>query len=146
GEQYVNALALSPDGRIALSGSGYYVLDAKRQPVMKDGKYVYQDIALRLFDLKTGKKLREREDLEVPVGPISFRPDGQPFVSLWNAAPQFWEATRDALKEGRELKDLAVAGKGHPYVFSPDGKSYLAGLINQVAVESATALRSLFFD
>lgn len=146
GDKYLRHVSLSPDARLAISCTGYYVLDKMNQPVVKDGRYVYQELSQRLYELKKGLLLRERNDLLAPSVAATFRPDGQPYVTLWHGPPQLWEATKDALKEGAELKELNQPGRGHPYVFAPDGKTYLTGSLNLVEVSTGKILKTLTFD
>ena len=59
-------MALTPDARFGLAGTGYYVYD-KGKPLIKDGKYVYQDISLRMFDIRRSQGIQERKDLAAPI-------------------------------------------------------------------------------
>jgi dipeptidyl aminopeptidase/acylaminoacyl peptidase len=100
----VLAVAFSPDGRSALSGSG--------------------DRTLKLWDVATGKEIRTLAAHSEYVSSVAFSPDGRSALSgggddtlkLWDVAT------------GRELSTLA----GHTaavtsVAFSPDGGSVLSG-------------------
>jgi WD40 repeat protein len=145
-DRHLNALALSPDARFGLAGTGYYVYD-KGKPLMKDGKYVYTDIALRMFDNRRGQGLQERKDLAAPMGPVSFLPDGRAVCAVWNESPTIWDVSRESLKEGKVLKGFGSLA--HPYVFSPDQRFAVVPVNNAlrlVDLEKETTLRQWTFD
>ncbi len=142
-DRYLNGLALSPDARYGLAGTGYYVIE-KGKPLMKDGKYVYQDIAFRMFDIRRGQGMQERKDMGVPMGPVSFLPDGRAVCTLWSDAPTVWNVSREALKEARPLKGLTSLG--HPSVFSPDQRRVVLGNLHLVDMDKETTLKQWAFD
>jgi eukaryotic-like serine/threonine-protein kinase len=107
-ERAAKSVAFSPDGRRSLSGSGY-----------PDG-----DRSMRLWDVATGRELRQFTGETGQVLSVSFSPDGRhalsggedPGVRLWD------------VETGRELRVF----QGHPaavnsVVFTPDGRRALSG-------------------
>jgi hypothetical protein len=144
-DRYLNGLAISPDARYALAGTGHHVYE-KGKPLIKDGKHVYQDIALRLFDLRQGRGVQERQDLPTPVGPISYLPDRRVSLSLWSAAPSLWDVSPMGLKETRSAK--ALSQFGNPSVYSADARRALIGgaPLRLLDLEKETALKMWSFD
>jgi WD40 repeat protein len=69
-------LAFSPDGRRALSGSGYVRFNGGR-PEYKDGKPVFEDCTVRLWDLENGHELAKFEGHTSTVQAVAFSPDGR---------------------------------------------------------------------
>jgi WD40 repeat protein len=107
-EAPVHAVAFSPDGGLAVSGTA-------------GGPNAS---TIRLWDVRTGHKLRNLEGHGHNVHAVAFSPDGKRILScsadntvrLWN------------VETGKELKRLA--GHGAPLAdvaFSPDGKRALGG-------------------
>ena len=67
-----HGMALAPDGRTAISGSGYYEYKDGRI-VVKDGQVVYTDCLLRLWDLDSGKELQALKSSTVRlVNPLRY--------------------------------------------------------------------------
>jgi WD40 repeat protein len=111
----VTSVALSPDGRWAVSGG---------------------DDGLRMWDTETGKEVRRFEGLTAPVNAVCFSPDGIQFVSASGNSEtterlrperdnslRLWDA-----KSGKLIREF----KGHQYgifsvAFSPDGVRLASG-------------------
>ncbi len=108
-EATVNCVAVSPDGKRAVTGAGQLKYE-NGQPVIVDGKYVYVDPVLRLFNLDDGKLLHAVKSYAQPVSGAAFSPDGRR-VLVTTSEPQ----ARQLDLSGPEPKE------GEP-VFSPDGK------------------------
>jgi hypothetical protein len=95
----VRSLALSPDGKLALSGG--------------------QDQTLRLWDIATGRLLRTFEGHDAAINSVAFSPDGTRILSASDdRTVRLWETST-----GKELSRL----KGHldrvrAVVFAPNGK------------------------
>src|SRR5262249_52545505 len=53
----IRCLALSSDGRIALTGGGMALL-RNGQPVIENGRQIYDDVGVRVWDTATGQELR----------------------------------------------------------------------------------------
>lgn len=69
-----HCFAMSPDGRVVLTGSGDYLRDEKGKLVTKDGRYVYTDCMLRLWDLDRARELAVDKSHEVPIYSVQFLP------------------------------------------------------------------------
>src|SRR5207237_4992519 len=119
----------------------------KGKPLVRDGKYVYTDISLRMFDIRRSQGMQERKDLAAPMGPVSFMPDGRAVCSVWSESPTIWNVSRESLKEGRVLKGFGSLA--HPYVFSPDQRRAVVlvhGVLRLVDVEKETTLKQWTLD
>ena len=107
----VNAVALSPDGRTALSGGG--------------------DGTLKLWDVATGKELRTLSAHSIRsffglniINSVAFSPDGRTALSgSEDDTLKLWEvATGKELRTFSGHKDYVFA-----VAFSPDGRTALSG-------------------
>jgi RNA polymerase sigma factor (sigma-70 family) len=118
----VGKLAVSADGKLLAS------VDVHKQEFAGGGSW-RPDHRVRLWDLNTGKELRQlaipaRQVLPgVPVGFISmgFAPDGKTLVTgeIVNGVLRVWDPAT-----GRELRQVTdCAGTVGPFAFSPDGKT-----------------------
>ncbi len=121
-ESHLYALAVSPDGKRALAGGGYYKLDANGRPVKKDGNYVYVDPAFRVYDLETGRELLKAAQT-APVGAAAFAPDGKPFLGTWDSTLREWDLTGAAPKEASSWKGASASA--WLVLPSPDGRQLL---------------------
>ncbi len=120
----VYGVAFSPDGRLALAGLGDYERK-ETEGAPKDKKPLPKDCVVRLYDVATGKELRDLKGHKDPVWRAIFTPDGRRVVSagmdgtlrLWNVG------------DGRELKRVEVADKANvsSLAVSPDGRWLLTG-------------------
>src|SRR5262249_5902833 len=100
-EAIVTAVALSPDGTLAVSGS--------------------DDKTMRFCDATTGKELRVFR--RSWVGGIHFAPDGKRLATTENESVRFWEPFA-----GKELKESwPVKSPGYGLSFSADGSKLLVG-------------------
>lgn len=145
-ENAVGALALSRDGRFALSG-GFdktarlwdlatgqelhtlrgHTAEVRSVAFSPDGRMVLtasRDGTLKLWDIATGKELRTFTGHEKELSTAAFSPDGRTIVSggrdqmlkLWDAAT------------GKELRSFTGAfGATASAAFSPDGKTIFSG-------------------
>jgi WD40 repeat protein len=106
----VKAVALSPDGRRALSGTGY-----------RQGG----DNTVRLWDLETGKELRRLEGHGSSVGSVAFSPDGRRALSgAADRSMRLWD-----LETGRAVRRFDTPGQAwvNAVAFCPDGRHALSG-------------------
>jgi WD40 repeat protein len=104
----VVAVALSPDGKLALSG-----------PVC----YTSKDSAARLWDIATGKQLRRLEAHTAGVYAVAFSPDSKRAITAGGNDICLWDVA-----SGKQLRRLVGHSDGiYAAVFSPDGKSILSG-------------------
>jgi WD40 repeat protein len=102
----VQALAVSPDGRWALSGSGHYGGDQ----------------TLRLWDLASGKEERQQIEGVADVLAAAFSPDGT--LALWGGSDRVAHLVE--VGTGQEVRKLhGHRGAVHGVAFSPDGRRAL---------------------
>jgi WD40 repeat protein len=113
------SVVFSPDEKHALTGSGGYP---------GGGRFTPAGHTMKLWDLDTGKSLRDYKDHENWVRDVRFLPDGKTLVSgSWDKTVRIWNIDKtDAMQVLRDHKDgvecialssdgkwLASAG-GHP--------------------------------
>src|SRR5262249_55510878 len=122
-----NSVALSPDGKTAVTGHGQIEYKNGQPVVISAGVYKYLDIALRLWDLDEGKELHALKSYEFPVGALTFAADGKSVL----AAVGTTDATAHRIDlSGEKPKEAEPVIKGasgymRAFVVSPDGKSVL---------------------
>jgi WD40 repeat protein len=105
----VTALAISPDGRLALSGGG-----ASRPMAWVTGK----DLALRLWDLTSGKTIRDFKGHTGIIWCLAFSPDGRRALSgSRDHTARLWDVAT-----GREVRRFQHNDVVLGVCFSPDGK------------------------
>ena len=166
----VKAVAVSPDGNLAASASGYPRGDqslrlwdiATRKQIRRfdghtnqvlsvafspDGKRLLSgsaDGTARLWDIEDGKELQKFEGHELWVNGVAFMPDGtQVITSCAKAgAVRIWD-----VETGQEIRKLTQPVSGQLAIaISPDGKRLLSGSNNTARiwdVQSGTLLRIL---
>jgi WD40 repeat protein len=120
--------ALSPDGRLAVAGSGEIQRDAMGKYVTdKKGNYVYIDCYVRLWEADGGKEVNVYKAHATPVGNVLFTPDGNQVLSL-SSDPlvRRQEVTDDGVKELPAAPKLPSASVG-AIAASPDGKRLATG-------------------
>ena len=100
----VIGLAVSPDGRLALTGS--------------------QDDTLKVWEIATGREVRTIPGRSLWIGRVAFSPDGRLAISgAKDKMPKIWEVAT-----GRRLHILLGHDKrALPVTFSPDGRLALTG-------------------
>ena len=62
----VTSIDFSPDAKLVVSTSGSYLYDDKGRIVVKDGKYVYTDCVMRLWDRETAEETAAVKDVPTP--------------------------------------------------------------------------------
>jgi WD40 repeat protein len=108
-------VAVSPDGRRALSAGG---------GGWKDGKFEVRDSAIRLWEIATGKELRQLNGHVGQVWSAVFSPDGRYALSSGtDMTVRLWD-----LVSGLQVRVFEGHDVGVPCVaFSPDGRRALSG-------------------
>lgn len=114
----ISGSALSPDGKRVLSSSGSYKYDTAGRPITKDGKYVYVDPTLRLWDAENGKELHA-VTCSAALARTAFIPDGRGLSSAWDGANLIWDLTGPQPRETASLQGRS--GYATLLVPSPDG-------------------------
>jgi predicted NACHT family NTPase len=102
----VTSVAISPDGRTALSGSGLIRGSAE----------------VKLWDIASGRRLRNFTGHAGPVRSVTISPDGRAAL-LSSRTLKLWD-----IASGRELRSF-TGHTGHirSVAFSPDGRTALSG-------------------
>jgi WD40 repeat protein len=108
----IAALAISPDGRLALSGGGASQTNPPAPWV--SGK----DLNLRLWDLTSGNKIRDFEGHTGIIWCLAFSPDGRRALSgSMDHTARLWDVAT-----GREVRRFQHNDLVMGVCFSPDGK------------------------
>jgi WD40 repeat protein len=102
------SVAFTPDGQLGVTGGGN-VLE-------RTGKI---EASLRLWDLKTGKEIREFNGHIGDIRAVAVSPDGKQLLSgSWDGTTRLWD-----IGTGKELKKFDVVGRFVEGVaFTKDGK------------------------
>jgi WD40 repeat protein len=121
-EATVHCVAVSPDGKRAVTGAGKVKVDEAGRAVIIDGKTIFEDPVLRVFDLKENKILHSMKSHLWSVGGVAFAPDGSRVLSFSSEG-----IIRQLDLSGQEPMESDPFLKAAPYtirqvVFSPDGK------------------------
>jgi WD40 repeat protein len=137
-ETPLTCMALSPDGRRALSGSGAAQVE-NNKPVLRDGKPVYTDCVLRLWDVEQGKKLHVDRSFATPLSALAFSADGREYFT----AAREPRLRRWGLGDGTPAERQALAGETHYAVrvlATPDGRRLVThGLDGRLVVWDLTS-------
>ncbi len=117
---WIWTVGISPDGRIAATGSGPFNLTPGGQ----------SDISVRLWDVSTGEEIQRLEGHTDTVHSVAFSPDGDHLLSAsWDTTIREWDIASGA---GR------IAFDGHTdrifsVVYSPDGTQALSASRDKTA-------------
>jgi WD40 repeat protein len=123
-ETRLNCMAVSPDGRHVASGSGTYLYDKLGRVVYKDGKPVYTDCVLRLWDLERGAEATTIKDAKTPFYSTAFSADGKLlFGGNYDPNLRRWEVKQRTVKEVAPWK--GTAGHVHSLLVTPDNKTVI---------------------
>jgi WD40 repeat protein len=102
----VTCMTFAPDGKTVLTGSGYYeVVDGKI--VVRDGKYVYTDCCLRVWDVEKGTEAQVLKDFETPVYAVAYGADGkQAFGGVYEPVLRRFDAGPNGLLTAAKMGEL----------------------------------------
>jgi RNA polymerase sigma factor (sigma-70 family) len=117
-EVHCRSVSFSPDGRFLASAE--QEIDKGKVEGAKE-----YDQTIRLWEVSTGKEVRQIQVFAGEVYSVAFSPDGKTFATGGSDdALCLWEAAT-----GKRLRAFQVSRKGHVYSlsFSPDGKTLAAG-------------------
>jgi WD40 repeat protein len=133
GDKLVNCSALSPDGRHVLSGHGQYLVEDNKI-AYKDGKPVYTNCIVRLFETEEGKEVYANKAFLLPIYSAGFSADGrQAFTGPYDVLLLRWDVGASGLTAAPPLK--GDSGYVHALATSPDGKLLLTrGLDGQLVL------------
>ncbi len=111
---HVHAVAFSPDGKRAASAAGGFV--------QRDGRRVFVDCTVRLWDVESGRQLKTFEGHKEWVVCIAFSPDGRRLLSgSYDKTIRLWD-----VESGRQLRQfLGHTGAVGRVGFSPGGRYVL---------------------
>jgi WD40 repeat protein len=131
-ETRLTTAGFSPDGRLVWSGSGYYLVDKMGRPVLKNGKHVYTDCQLKLWDLSKSEELVSIKEAPTPFYAAGFSADGRTlFAGNYEPVLRRWSFSGSKLTELKPWK--GVSGYVHGIWATPDGKHLLTrGLDSQL--------------
>ncbi len=143
---WIHSVAISPDGRSILSGSGDNALklwdtatgkelhsfagfpdEVRSAAFSPDGRVILcggGNNTLFLLDAAAGKVLRTFKGHRDGIPAVAFSPDGRRVLSgSWDKTLKLWDAA-----SGKELRTFAGhSGEVHAASFSPDGRMVLSG-------------------
>ncbi len=128
------AVAISPDGRYALSAGGL----ERTVTTFLSSHLEFEDTALRLWDMQTGKEVRRLEGHQATVLSVAFSPDGRHAISGGkDRSVRVWD-----VQTGKQLYlyfDDLTSMQVNRVAYSPDGRralisdTYFIRLIDPVA-------------
>src|SRR5262249_24495390 len=120
----VTSINFSPDAKVVVSTSGYYLYDDKNRIVVKDGKVVYTDCVLKLWDRESAEELTSVKDAPTPFYAAAFSADGSTlYAGNYEAALRRFGFASNKLKETEAWK--GQGGYVHGIWPTPDGKYLL---------------------
>ena len=130
-ENWVTSVAFSPDGRQVLTGVGCVTgLDGKSQPTVTDTPSV-----ARLWDVATGKEIRQFEGHSASIFSVAFSPNGKYVLtgggSFWSnqdLSARLWNR-----HTGEEIHRLQHRWIVFSVSFSPDGQRILTASFDGTA-------------
>lgn len=120
----IMAVAFSPDGRMALSGSGAgdRVNDTSHIDITPE-----MDLSMRLWDLSTGDEIRRFEGHDHSVVDLAFGPDGRTAISgSHDGSLILWDLETGEILQRMVNEDEAGFNRVTALAYSPDGRRALA--------------------
>jgi WD40 repeat protein len=121
GETHAHCAAFTADGKQVLTGSGAHLYkDGK--PVLVDGKHVFTDTVVRVWDSESGKELYQNKSFSLPIYGLASVPGTHDAFTGAYTEPMIhkWEVSASAMKEAEGIK--GQAGYAYLIAASPDGK------------------------
>jgi WD40 repeat protein len=120
----VTSTNFSPDAKLVVSTSGYYLYDDKGRIVVKDGKYVYTDCVMRLWDRESAEEVTSVKDAPTPFYSAAFSADGATlYAGNYEPVLRRFGFAANKLKEADAWK--GVSGYASGIWPTPDGKYVL---------------------
>jgi WD40 repeat protein len=114
----------SPDGRLVYSGSGYYEFDKMGKYVLKNGKHVWTDCILKLWDVDKSEELLALKQADTPFYAANFSADGRMLLAAnYDQNLRRWHFTANKPVETTPWK--GSSGHAHGIWPTPDGKYLL---------------------
>jgi RNA polymerase sigma factor (sigma-70 family) len=129
GLRNVKSLAVSPDGKRLLAGGW----GASIQTKLPDGMTrisTAEEHPLGLWDLDSGKRVRQVLLPGATSGPVAFSADGKTYAAATDKAIRLWDAAT-----GQERPGIArLPARATALAFSPDGRHIVSALADTTAL------------
>jgi len=108
---------VSRDGTLLAS------LGMTEERIGQNSSVYHSENTIRIWDIPSGKELRQIVDPKKGLDPLAFAPDGKTLITAGKDGLRFWDSAT-----GKEQRRLDI-GKEHPtaLAFSPDGKTLALG-------------------
>ncbi len=121
----IHCLAFSPDSKQVLTGSGYYLFDKLGKHIIKDGKYVWTDCKLRLWDPQTGEEMAEIPEAKTGFYSTCFSADGRQVFAGNYEDPALRRFALDGSKTSEQTTLKGTHNYASGVLTTPDGKQVL---------------------
>jgi WD40 repeat protein len=136
----ISDLAVSPDGKVALTSSGSLALGPDGKPVKRGNDLVHEDCVVRVWDVETGKELRRFEGHKTEVLGVRWVGDGGKALSCSLESTCLWDTkTGEESHRSKFLARLtpALTADGKQALFvAANGKLLLWDLENDTEVRT----------
>jgi WD40 repeat protein len=116
---FLTGVAVSADGKLALSSGGNQVLGPDGKQLWRDNEWVYKDCVVRVWDIETGREMRPFEGHAKYIHAVCFVGDGSRALSSGDDATFLWD-----VNTAQEIRRFNFRPQHHPAV-TPDGKQAL---------------------
>jgi WD40 repeat protein len=135
-------VAVSPDGRLAVSGPAYSRSE-KGETLRLSGDY-----SLRIWDVATGRELRRLPERSLATYAVAFSPDGRHVLSGHIGEVRLWDVQTGAMVKVFEVHPSTYWGAAWALAYAPDGRWFAAGVCDDPTVtlwdpESGKEIRRL---